>query len=233
GQHGGELAADGPAAHHGRRFRESLQVENLVTGEHELAVHLEAGDGAGHRSGRQQYGGSAQLGHGAISPLHPHDLALLERSGAGVGGDLALLEQALEPLVLALDDLALTQLGGREVDRPALDPDTELLGPLDCAVDGRRLQELLGRDASPVEASPPDLVLFHQGDAQARPAAIEGGGITRRPTPDDYDIKRLGRRDHHLSCRYQTIWDGLAPAHPRVTCPSATARASGGAMFVG
>ena len=62
GEHGGELAADGPAADDHRGGRQLLEVQHLVGGQDQVAVDLEAGNAARHRAGSQDDVLSDQLG---------------------------------------------------------------------------------------------------------------------------------------------------------------------------
>ena len=131
-------------------------------------------------------------------PLTVTACAGAQRADALVGGDLAALDQAGEALPEAVDDLLLAGLAHREVDDRLARVDAELLGPGDVAVDGRRLQELLGRDATPVQAGAAHLVLLHEGDVQTDGRAVQGCGIAAGATSDHREIELLSRRDHLL-----------------------------------
>ena len=60
------------------------------------------------------------------------------------------------------------------------------------AVDVGRLQQLLGRDAAPVEAGPADLVPLDDGDPEPGRRAVERGRVAPRSTADDDDVVLLG-----------------------------------------
>ena len=77
----------------------------------------------------------------------------------------------------------------REVERHRGDVDAELLGALDRAVHGGRLEELLGRDAAAVQAGPADLVPLDDGDGQPRGGAVERGGVAARSAADHDDVE--------------------------------------------
>ena len=142
-----------------------------------------------------------------------------ERADALVGDDLAGLHEAGEALPQPVDDLLLAGLAHGEVDDglPGLDP--ELLGPGDVAVDGRRLEELLGRDAAPVQAGAADLVLLD--DARPEPG--------RRPRRGP----RRSRPGHRRSPRDRTarpsepppadVLGGRLPAGERPNRPASAA----------
>ena len=128
-----------------------------------------------------------------------HQVIRAEGAGADERGDLALLHEPLEALPQLIDDLLLAGLGLGEVDRwrdPATIPNS--LAPVHGAVDRRRLQELLGRDAAPVQAGAADLGLLDHGDVETRQAAAQGGGVAGGTAADDDDIELLGRGDHLL-----------------------------------
>ena len=98
-----------------------------------------------------------------------------------------------------VDHLALADLGGGEIDGPAIDPDPVLARPFDGPVDSGGFQQFLRRDAAAVQAGAPDLFLFDQSDAQAGQTSVKRGRITPGASPDYHYIKRFGRRYHHLS----------------------------------
>ena len=189
GQHGGKFAADGPPADDHRRLRQLFEVEDFVAGEHEPTVEAETGDGPGHRPGSQDDRRRRDLGDGTIGGLHLYHPSGGQRARPGEGRHLAPFEQALKPFVLLVDDLALAHLSSGKIDGPAVDADAVLLGPFHRPVDGRRLQELLGRDATAVQAGTAHLLLLDQRDAQPGAPAVKGGGVAGRPSADDHDIK--------------------------------------------
>ena len=180
---------------------------------HEPAVDLETGDGPGHRTGGQDDCRRLQLGMVPSSPSTRTFRPGSNWPGADEGHHLAALQQSLQAVVQLVDHLVLADLGGGEIDGPAIDPDPVLARPLDGPVDGGRLQQFLGRDAATVQAGAADLFLFDQGDAQAGQAAVKGGRVTARTSPDNHDIKRFGRRYHHLSHSQIT----LRSRHPAQT----------------
>ena len=173
---------------------EPLQIENLVRCHHELAVDLETGDGAGHRPRCEDDVLAFQLG----PAIDGDDLARPERSGTDEGGHLALLHQTLQALPELVDDLLLAGLGLGELHRRCVHRDPELLRAYDGPVDARRLEELLGRDAAPMKAGAPHLLLLDHCDLQAGQAATQGGCVPCRTAANDHDIELLGRRNHLL-----------------------------------
>src|SRR5207302_334939 len=107
--------------------------------------------------------------------------------------------EAGETLPQLVDDLLLAGLAGPEVDGRLAGLDPELLGPGHGPEHGRRLQELLGRYAAPVQTGPPHLVLLHHGHRQPGGGAVEGGRVASGPPADDHHIELAGRADHLLS----------------------------------
>src|SRR5207302_6594357 len=138
----------------------------------------EAREGAGHRSTGDDDVLALELG--AVVDLD--ELVLVQAAAADDRGDLAVLHQALEALPELVDHLLLAGLAGGEVDRRLVGLHAELFGAGDRAVDGGRLEELLGRDATPVEAGTADLLLLDHGDVEAGGSAVEGGGIAPGPS---------------------------------------------------
>src|SRR5579875_2321649 len=210
GEQRGELAADGAAADDDGRGGQLLEVEHLVGGEHEPAVDVEAGDGARHRTGGDDHVLPAELGpvRDADHVVGPEGAGALER------GHLALLEEPLQALPQLVDDLLLPGLALGELEEGLVDADAELLGAGHGPVDRRRLEELLGRDATPVQARAPDLLLLDDGDVEAGQASVQGRRVAGGSTADDDDIELLGRGDHLLD-RHQVRSGAAIPAPDR------------------
>ena len=143
-----------------------------------LALHLGA-VGQAHR---------VRGGVGHLAPLREH-------------GDLAALEQRLETLGEPVDDLALAGLRARQVERRHAGVDAEVGRPLDGPQHLGRLEQLLGRDASPVQARPADATLLDQGDVEPRRRAVERGRVAGRPSTEDHDVELLGQDGHLLRSR--------------------------------
>src|SRR5439155_26050174 len=99
----------------------------------------------------------------------------------------------LEALPQLIDDLLLSGLAGGEVHRGLVGLDAELLGAGDGAVDGGGLEELLGRDAAPVQASAADLLLLDHGDVEAGGGAVQGGGVAPGASTDHDHVELFGR----------------------------------------
>ena len=138
--------------------------------------------------------GADELG----SVVDPHHVIRPEAAGADEGGHLAPLHQSLQTLPQLIDHLLLAGLGLGELDRRRVDDDPELLGSGDGAVDGRGLEELLGRYATAMQAGAANLFLLDHGDVESGQTAAQGCGIAGRTATDDNDVELLGRRDHLL-----------------------------------
>ena len=194
GHCGRELAPDGAGTDDDGRLRHHREIEELVAREHHTPVGLEAGDGPGHGPGGQDDVRSGELG--AVADLH--EVALGEHAGALHDRDLLLLQQAREALPEVVDHRLLAGLADREVDRRLARLDAELRRLGDRAERVRRLQELLGRDAAPVEAGAANLVLLDHRSGEAGRAGVERRSVATRPTADDHEIEVLGRWNHPL-----------------------------------
>ena len=134
----------------------------------------------------------------ARSGIDPHPAAGEQRADAVEGHDAPALHepgQALEELV---DHLLLATLADGEVHHGLAGLDAELLGPRHGAHHAGGLEELLGRDTSPVQARPADLVALDHGDPQAGRSPVQGGGVPAGTAADHDDIEfsGFGRRDH-------------------------------------
>ena len=111
---------------------------------------------------------------------------------------LAALEERLEALGQAVDHLLLAGLRAAEVEGGHPGVDAEVGRPLDGAQDLGRLEQLLGRDASPVQAHPADAALLHERDVQPGRGPVQRGGVAGRPTAEDHDVELLGQDGHLL-----------------------------------
>ena len=138
------------------------------------------------------------------------------------GGDLAALEQPGQALVELAHDGVLAVLAHGEVDRHPGHVDAELLGALDRPVDRGRLEELLGRDAAPVQAGAADLVPLDDGDGEARGGAVERGGVAAGTTADHDDVE-LVLACHRLSSPC-VLTTSVRRARPPRNIPIALAR---------
>ena len=80
-----------------------------------------------------------------------------------------------------------------EKSRPGLiGEDAELLGAGHVAVHRRRLEQLLGRDATPVQAGAADLLLLDHGDVETGRRAVQSGRVAARSPADDHDVVVVG-----------------------------------------
>jgi hypothetical protein len=112
-----------------------------------------------------------------------------ERARAIDDGDLAALHERLKALAQLVDDLLLAGLAGGEVERGLVGHHAELLGSGNRAVDGRRLQHVLGGDAPAVQARPSNLLALDDRDRKPRRSAIQGRAVARRPATDHNQIE--------------------------------------------
>ncbi len=113
-------------------------------------------------------------------------------------GDLAPLEERLEALGEPVDDLALARLRPGQVERRHPRVDAEVRRPLDRAQHLGGLQELLGRDATPVQAGPTDPDLLDQRDVETGRRAVQRGRVPSRTATEDHDVELLGQDGHLL-----------------------------------
>ena len=107
------------------------------------------------------------------------------------GGDLATLEHRLETLGQPVDDLLLALLRHRQVEDGLARLHAEFLGSGHGAHDLGRLQQLLGRDAAPVQAGAANPRLFDHPDGQPGGGPVQRGGVATRPAPEDDDVEFL------------------------------------------
>ena len=185
GEAGRELAADRAAAHDHRGLRQSVERQDLVGGEHEAPVDVEAGQRARDGPGAQQHVRACELG--AVVDLD--DVACGQAPRTRDRGDLALLHQAGEALPQLVDHLLLAGLARGEVDAGLIGDHAEVLGVADGAEHRRRLEVLLGRDAATVQARAAHLVLLDDGHLEARRRAVEGGAVSAGTAADDHEVE--------------------------------------------
>ena len=76
--------------------------------------------------------------------------------------------------------------------------DAEVGRPLDGAQHLGRLEELLGRDAAPVQAGPADPALLDERDVEPGGRAVERGRVAGRTAAEDHDVELLGQDGHLL-----------------------------------
>lgn len=174
------------------------QLEHLVGGEHDGAVDVEARNGAGHGPGGEDDVVAGQLGGVAVSTGDGHGAIRTEGAGAVQHGDLAALHQAGQAFVELVDHLLLAGDGDREIELGGAGGDAEAVGAGDRAEHRGGLEQLLGGDATPVEAGAAHLVHLDHRDVEPGASAVEGGGVPAGAATDDDDIEVLGRDDHLL-----------------------------------
>ena len=168
------------------------------TGDDLLAVRLEAGQGLDARPGGQDDVGSVQRPFAVglavfVERLDAHLLAALERAAAADVLDLVLLDQAIQALGQALDDLIAALGRDRVVEAHAVRRDAVLRGAvLDALVELGRLEHRLGRDAADVQARPAELgPVIDQRDFEAKLTRAKGGRIAARAAAQDDQVERI------------------------------------------
>ena len=114
-----------------------------------------------------------------------------QRAPAVERRDLAALEHRLQTLGQPVDHLLLALLRHRQIEDGLARLHAELLGAGHRAHDLGGLQQLLGRDAAPVQARAADPGLFDHPDRQPGGGAIERGGIPAGAPTEDDDIEFL------------------------------------------
>ena len=69
----------------------------------------------------------------------------------------------------------------------------------DVALDGRRLEERLRRDAATVQAGAAERIFLDEGHLQAGGRGVQRGGIPTRATADDDEIERITHGRHGIA----------------------------------
>ena len=111
--------------------------------------------------------------------------------------DLVLLEQVLDALGQAADDLVLARLNLAHVDGRGAEGQhhAPFVGVLDHLERVRVFEEGLGWNAAPQQAGAPERGLpLHHGHALAQLRGPDGGHVAARPRADDDGIVFLGHR---------------------------------------
>jgi hypothetical protein len=125
----------------------------------------------------------------------------VEAAVAVVDRDLAALEELPDAADQLVDDRLLALLGDRPVEAGLAGVDAERRRVGDGPVDVRGLEELLGGDATDVEAGAADPALLDERDVEPGAGAVERGRIAAGAAADDDDVEVLGRGDHLQGCR--------------------------------
>ena len=183
-EHRRELTADRPAADHRGALRQRREVEELVGGDDDAAVDLEAGQGARHRPRGEHHEAPGQARAPASGPSTTRTTPSASRRPVPLA--------TVTPRPLSSPDRPLKSRSTTSFLRdwlteksttgsPTARPNSPACG--DRAAHVGRLEELLRRDAAAVQAGPADLVALDQRDAQAGRRAVEGGGVAPGATP--------------------------------------------------
>ena len=104
------------------------------------------------------------------------------------------------------------------VDRRLAGVDAVLRRLVDVEVGGRRLEQLLGRDAPDVEAGAAEPALLDHGDVQPGRRPVEGGGVATGTTPDDDDVVVISRGDHLRVARVGGRAETRSDSTGRIRC---------------
>ena len=192
----GELDADDATAENGDLLGHEIEGERLLGGD-DAAADLEAGKRSRVRPGRQH---DVLAGDGLVADLHGGGRG--EAALALDRGDAAGLDQPLQTLVLAGDDLFAVRRDRRDVDAAERGGHAVLGGFARDVRDLGGVQQSLGGDAADVQAGPADLVLLDQTDRQAQFAGAQRGGVATASRSQDDKVKVL--LGHRATPRYFT-----------------------------
>lgn len=140
-----------------------------------------------HGAGRQDEGVGGQIVLFAVRPLDAHGLGADQTSLATADADLQPLRGRLDLGAQLGDDAVLALTQTVEVDRGGSDAHAELLAAGGVREHARRAQEGLGRDASPVEASPTEVFSLDEYDVRAETCGFESGVIAAGTAAEDDD----------------------------------------------
>ena len=206
GQHRGELATDRPAADDDGGSRHLRYRQQLVGRHDDLAVDVEAGDGADLRPGGDDHGVTGDLDvarslgrSGRVTRLASGDRdpsTLVEPPVAVVDRDLPTLEQRRHAAHELVDDRLLALHRDRPVDLGLTGVDAERGRFADGSVDVRGLEQLLCGDAADVEAGATDPALLDQGHVEPGAGAVERRCVAAGTAANDDDIEMIGRGNH-------------------------------------
>ena len=159
-----ELAADRARADDQHSARYLVEHQHVVGVEDAVAVELEPGQRPRERAGRQDQPGALELR--AVRHAHVTGAGVDQRARPRDDGHVPVRQESFQPAGETVDDLLFALLAGAQVERRLLSGvDAELLGARHGAKDLGGLEKLLGRDATPVEASAPDALVLDQRDA--------------------------------------------------------------------
>ena len=214
-----------PPPDDGHRRGHLFEVQELVGGHHPTTVDLEPGQGPGHRPRRQD-----DVRPISTRPASSPSTTRTRRSGSSVPvperiGDLATLQQPRQALEQLVDHAVLPVLADRELQRAARATWTpKSRGRTDGAVHGGGLEELLGRDAAPMQAGAADLVPLDDGHREPGCGSVERRGVPAGPATNDDDVELVlcaHRRPFSLSTnRVRPVPPLAAPSAPCLLEPS-------------
>ena len=201
GHHRGELAADGTAADHDGALGQLRDRQQFIGGGDEPTVEFETGDGARHRTRREDHLIALQRDGLAVGAGHGDAAIGVEGPDPAVHGDLAAFEHGGQPVEQLIDDLLLACHGDRPVEGGCGGIDPEVGGVGHMAVDRRRLEQFLGGDAADVQARAAHLGHLDQPDVETGRRAVERRRVAAWATADDHHlmlVHLVGHPDHHF-----------------------------------
>ncbi|SIK41776.1 Uncharacterised protein [Mycobacteroides abscessus subsp. abscessus] len=178
----GEFDADDAAAEDDDRLRHGVELERLGAREHPIG-DVEA-ERLRRRPGREQ---DVLAGEG-VRLIGARDLDLVladELAVTEVGVDAAGLDESLEALVVAVDDVRLVLEHLVDVDALELGVDTERLGLLGRVGDLSSVEECLRRHTSAVQTRSAHLVAFDQSDLHVELCRAQSRGIAAGSAAED------------------------------------------------
>ena len=179
------------------RARELGELEHMIGGKDARAVERETWKCAGRGTRRDDEVAAGDFL--AVADTHAVPGTVDDLAAALHDRDVAPFQQGLETRGEPVDDLLFAHLGSTQIEhRIAVDVDAEFGRVAHRAQHVRRLQQLLGRDAPPVQARATDAPFFDERDVQPRGGAVERGGIAGRSSAEDHNVEFVGQDGHLL-----------------------------------
>ena len=195
-----ELHGDRAGAADGQRFREVVQVQEVVAREEGGALHTGHRRDPRARAHGEHRGDAAQHGLAAALVVADDQRAVAEARVPAHPQDVVALQQFLVEAAPVVDHLVQAGHHGRAVDlhRRA---HAELLATVCPVRDLRSPDQGLRRDAPDVDSGAAERLGLDHGDARAQPASAHRAGDPAHPPADHDELGRVRLELRHVEVR--------------------------------